>query len=46
MDFTTENVDEMLEMVKYYSLIMKNTNNNEVFPMKEFTSGHFKEGAE
>jgi len=46
MDFTNENVDEMLKMVKYYTFVMEHSDFNEAFPMKEYTSGHFKEGAE
>ena len=46
MDFTNENVDEMLKMVNYYTFVMEHSDYNEIFPMKEYTSGHFKEGAE
>jgi len=46
MDFTTEHVDEMLKMIKHYIFMMENMDCHESFPLKEYTLGHFKEGAE
>ena len=45
LDFTNETVEEVLQITAYYIHKLENTDYAEVFPLKEYTSGHYKEGA-
>lgn len=45
LDFTNETVEEVLQITAYYIHKLENTDYAEAFPLKEYTSGHYKEGA-
>lgn len=45
LDFTSETVEEMLKITAYYICKLENNDYTEVFPLEEYTSGHYKEGA-
>ena len=45
LDFTDEDVNQMIQIIKYYVRLLEDMSYNEVFPIKEYTTGHFKEGA-
>ncbi len=45
LDFTNENATEILRLLAYYTNKMKFPEGKDVFPLDEYTQGHFKEGA-
>ena len=45
LDFTDENAKETLEITEYYLHKMMDSSFNGEFPIKEYTTGHYKEGA-
>lgn len=45
LDFTNENPGQVIKIMKYYIQKLENSTFTEEFPVKEYTSGHYKEGA-
>ena len=45
LDFTNESVDQMEQILEYYLKLITNSSSHKEFPIKEYTLGHFKEGA-
>jgi putative protease len=45
LNFTNENADKTLQIVNYYNNLLYHPQAEKEFPLKEYTTGHFKEGA-
>ena len=45
LNFTNENADKTLQILNYYNNRLYYSQMEEEFPLKEYTTGHYKEGA-